>query len=148
MFRRTQMTAAMSQELMDDLTDHGRRDLSEIRMDDLESNIARHADAIFFPQARALGIEVEATCTPRVERKVVAANVTSSSREQASEQLEALAELSLSGKRCERITQRVGAQRVAEREQRLQQYESLPLPQQREVPADAPLGAGTIASRP
>lgn len=83
---------------------------------------------------------MEATCTPRVERKVVAANVTSSSREHASEQLQDLADLSVSGKRCERISQRVGAQRVAEREQRLQQYQALPLPQQREVPADAPLG--------
>ena len=83
---------------------------------------------------------MEATCTPRVERKVVAANVTSSSREQASEPLQDLADLSVSGKRCERISQRVGAPRVAEREQRLQQYQAFPLPQQREVPADAPLG--------
>ncbi len=108
MFRRTQMTAARSQELMDELTDHGRRDLSQLRMDELEG-----------------------------ERNVVAANVTSSSREQASEQLQDLADLSGSGKRCERISQRVGAQRVAEREQRLQQYQALPFPQQREVPADA-----------
>jgi hypothetical protein len=88
-----------------------------------------------------LGIEVEATCTPRVERKVVAANVTASSREQASEQLRELADLDISSKRCERITQRVGEQRVAEREERLEQYESLPIPQQREVPADALLGS-------
>ncbi len=39
MFRHTQMTAAMSQELMDELTDHGRRDLSQLRMDDLESEM-------------------------------------------------------------------------------------------------------------
>jgi len=83
---------------------------------------------------------VEATCTPRVERKVVAAETTSSSREQASEQLQDLADLSISGKRCQRIAQRVGQQRVEEREQRLDQYEALPLPQQREVPADAPPG--------
>ncbi len=36
MFRRTQMTAAMSQELMDELTDHGRRDLSQLPRDDRE----------------------------------------------------------------------------------------------------------------
>ncbi len=36
MFRRTQMTAARSQELMDELTDHGRRDLSQLRMDEVE----------------------------------------------------------------------------------------------------------------
>ena len=37
MFRRTHITAAMSQELMDEFTDHGRRDLSQLRMDDLET---------------------------------------------------------------------------------------------------------------
>ena len=31
MFRRTKMTAAMSQELIDELTDHGRRDLSQLQ---------------------------------------------------------------------------------------------------------------------
>ena len=62
---------------------------------------------------------MEATCTPRVERKVVAAGTTSSSREQVSEQLRDLADLSIDGKRCERIVLRVGRQRVAEREERL-----------------------------
>jgi len=35
MFQRTKMTAAVSQELIDELTDHGRRDLSQLRMDEL-----------------------------------------------------------------------------------------------------------------
>lgn len=96
--------------------------------------------AIFFPQAQALGIEVEATCTPRVERKVVAAGTTSSSREQASEQLRDLADLSISAKRCERIILRVGWQRVAEREERLEQYESLPIPLQHGEPVGAQPG--------
>jgi hypothetical protein len=85
-----------------------------------------------------LGIEVEATCTPRVERKVVAAGTTSSSREQASEQLRDLADLSINAKRCERIILRVGRQRVAEREERLEQYERLPFSLQREAPVDVP----------
>ncbi len=46
MFQRTKMTAAMSQELIDELTDHGRRDLSQLRMDDLESEIYELVDAI------------------------------------------------------------------------------------------------------
>ena len=83
---------------------------------------------------------MEATCTPRVERKVVAADTTSSSREQASEQLQDLGDLAINGKRCERIAQRVGSQRVAEREERLEQFEALPLPRQRAAPADAPAG--------
>ena len=81
---------------------------------------------------------MEATCTPRVERKVVAAGTTSSSREQASEQLRDLADLSIDAKRCERIILRVGRQRVAEREERLEQYERLPFSLQREVPVDVP----------
>lgn len=81
---------------------------------------------------------MEATCTPRVERKVVAAGMTSSSREQASEQLRDLADLSINAKRCERIILRVGRQRVAEREERLEQYESLPFPLQCGVPVDVP----------
>ncbi len=81
---------------------------------------------------------MEATCTPRVERKVVAAGTTSSSREQASEQLRDLADLSIDAKRCERIVLRVGRQRVAEREERREQYESLPLTLQRRAPVDTP----------
>jgi hypothetical protein len=73
-----------------------------------------------------------------VERKVVAAGTTSSSREQASEQLRDLADLSINAKRCERIILRVGRQRVAEREERLEQYERLPFSLQREAPVDVP----------
>ena len=48
MFQRTQiqMTAAMSQELIDELTEHGRRDLSVMRMDDIESEAYELVDAI------------------------------------------------------------------------------------------------------
>ncbi len=81
---------------------------------------------------------MEATCTPGVERKVVAACTRSSSREQASEQLRELADLSIDAKRCERMVLRVGRQRVTEREERLEQYTSLPLPLQCGVPADVP----------
>lgn len=86
-----------------------------------------------------MGIEVEGTCTPRVERKVVAA-MTVNSREQASEQLRDLGDVSVCDKRCERIAQRVGKERVAQREDRLAKFEALPLPQQRQAPPSAPLG--------
>ena len=79
---------------------------------------------------------MEATCTPQVEFKVVSAGTVSSSREQTSAQLRDLAELSLSAKRCERIILRLGKQRVAEREARLEQYENLPLPRQHQAPND------------
>lgn len=46
MFQRTKMTAVMSQELIEELTDHGRRDLSQLRMEDLESEAYELVDAI------------------------------------------------------------------------------------------------------
>lgn len=85
-----------------------------------------------------LGCPVEATCSPGVERKVVAASTEGRSYETASNLLEELADLDVSSKRCQRITQRVGRERVAERDARLEAYEALPLPAQQQAPADAP----------
>lgn len=87
-----------------------------------------------------MGIDVEATCTPRVENKAVAAANKSASFAEASDQLRDLAEISLGEKRLTRIVQRVGSERVAWREQRLKDYEALPLPQQKQVPPTAPQG--------
>lgn len=84
-----------------------------------------------------MGIEVEATCTPQVEQKVVAASITSASYAQASEQLKTLAEVEIGEKRVERIAQRVGRQRVKQREQQLEAYQALPLPKRKKAPADA-----------
>ena len=85
-----------------------------------------------------LGCPVEATCSPEVERKVVAASTEGRSYEVASILLEELADLKVSSKRCQRITQRVGRERLAERESRLEAYEALPLPAQQQAPDDAP----------
>jgi len=46
MFRRNKTMAVVSQELMDELTDHGCRDLSELRMTELESEVCELVDAI------------------------------------------------------------------------------------------------------
>jgi hypothetical protein len=81
-----------------------------------------------------MGIDVEATCTPRVERKAVAASTCASSYAEASEQLKVLGDISLGEKRVTRIVQRVGQERVAQREQQLKEFEELPLPQQRSAP--------------
>jgi len=85
-----------------------------------------------------LGIEVEATCSPQVERKVVAASTEGRSYCVAGTLLGELAELDIPAKRCERITQRIGRERIIERDARLEQYEQLPLPEQRQAPPDAP----------
>jgi hypothetical protein len=62
MFRRTKMTAAMSQELMDELTDHGRRDLSQLRMDDLEREVCELVDAITQRAVRGVLEEQVGSC--------------------------------------------------------------------------------------
>ena len=85
-----------------------------------------------------LGCSVEATCSPEVQRKVVAASTESRSYQVASTLLKELAELDVSAKQCERITQRIGEERIAQRESRVEQYQQLPLPQQQEAPPDAP----------
>ena len=77
MFRRTKMTAAMSQELMDELTDFGRRDLSQLRMDDLESETYELVDAVtrravqgvLEDQTRACGMEDCPRCGRHLEDK-------------------------------------------------------------------------------
>jgi hypothetical protein len=46
MFRRTQMTAKMSQELIELLTDRGDRDLTTLRLDDLENEVCQLVDEV------------------------------------------------------------------------------------------------------
>lgn len=81
---------------------------------------------------------MEATCSPAVERKVVAASTEGGSYEDASTLLKELAELDVSAKQCARITHRIGRERIVEREARLQAYEQLPLPEQYRAPRDVP----------
>jgi hypothetical protein len=85
-----------------------------------------------------LGIEVEATCSPQLERKVVAAATEGRSYQSASTLLDELAEAQVSAKQCERITQRIGRERIAQRTARLEEYERFPLPAQQQTPATAP----------
>lgn len=85
-----------------------------------------------------MGLAPEATCSPNVEQKIVAASTAAPSYQSGSGLLEELAELKVTGKRCQRITQRVGNERLAERDARLGAYEQLPLPAQKESPPDAP----------
>lgn len=95
-----------------------------------------------------LGCPVEATCSPDVQRKVVAASTEGRSYEGASTLLKELADLDIPAKQCERITQRIGRERIAERDQRLEQYEQLPLPEQQRVPLDTPMNSwnGRVAA--
>ena len=67
-------------------------------------------------------------------RKVAYAGAQASSFGQAAKDLTALAEVTITTKRVERWTKRVGEARVAEREQQAEAYQELPLPQRRKSP--------------
>jgi len=85
-----------------------------------------------------MGIDVEATCTPRVEQKAVTAGNKSNSYGEASEHLQDMADITLGEKRLARIIERAGKERVSQRECQLEDYEKLPIPMQKAVPPDAP----------
>lgn len=86
-----------------------------------------------------MGCAVAAECSPAVEAKVVSASTRNRSYEEAGADLRDLAELEISAKRCARISQRIGAERLCEREARCVAFEGRPLPEQkRGVAADAP----------
>jgi hypothetical protein len=71
-----------------------------------------------------------------VLKKVVYAGSQSASFVQATKDLAALADLSISRERVQRWTKRVGEQRVAETEAEATAYQQLPLPARRTSPTD------------
>ena len=86
-----------------------------------------------------MGCAVEAECSPAVEAKVASASTRNRSYEEASADLRDLAELDISAKRCARITQRIGRERLRECQTRRVEFQRRTLPEQkRGVPADAP----------
>lgn len=76
-----------------------------------------------------MGLSLEGNVSPRVLAKVVYAGATASFP-QAEEDLQHLADLSISSERVRRACHRVGDQRIAEHEAYQLAYESLSLPQQ------------------
>lgn len=74
-----------------------------------------------------------------MQRKVVAAATRGRSYEDASADLKELAELDLSAKRCGRIAQRIGRERLEERQQRCRDFAVQPLAHRKDgAPASAP----------
>jgi len=70
---------------------------------------------------------------------VASASTRNRSYEEASADLRDLAEMDISAKRCERISQRIGRERLGERQTRQGEFQQRMLPEQtRGVPADAP----------
>ena len=66
--------------------------------------------------------------------KIVYAGVNNSSFEQGSQDLLKLAEIEVSAKQVERVTERIGAERVAERNEAVKAYQELSLTERKAVP--------------
>jgi hypothetical protein len=71
-------------------------------------------------------------------KKVVRCGVHASSFKEASNDLCDVGEIGVSGERVRRVTERIGAERVAERDAQVAAYEALPIPARREASADQP----------
>jgi hypothetical protein len=91
-----------------------------------QNDTALDVGQLFFPQARALGID-RTQYSPAVLQKVVYAGAQSRSFRQAHGALAALAELDVSEKQVERLTEQIGDERVAQRNQAVEAFLKLPL---------------------
>jgi hypothetical protein len=79
--------------------------------------------------------------SPTALKKVVYAGTQAVSFSQGSRDLKELAELAVSPERVRRATERIGAERVTERDAQAVAYEALSIPARRTVPADQPTPA-------
>jgi len=77
--------------------------------------------------------------SPTALKKVVYVGTQATSFSQGSRDLNELAELDVSAERVRRATERIGQERVRERDAQAAAYEVLPIPAQRTVPADQPV---------
>jgi hypothetical protein len=79
--------------------------------------------------------------SPTVLKKVTYAGTQAASFLHGARDLKELAELDVSPERLRRATERIGDERVAERDAQAATYEALPIPARRTVPADQPTPA-------
>jgi hypothetical protein len=80
----------------------------------------------FSPQNQSLGVD-GSRFSPRVQHKIVHAGVNCSSYQQASLDLAALADLSVKPKPVERLTNRIGQERINQRDAAVQAHQKFPL---------------------
>jgi hypothetical protein len=92
-------------------------------------------DGLFFPQGKGLGID-RTELSPQLQRKLVSAGTRNSSFAKASEDVFDLMDLKIGAKQIERVTERIGRERCAERDAAVEHYLSLPLTQRKDKPAD------------
>lgn len=91
------------------------------------------AGGLFFPQSKSLGIDAGET-SPALLAKITYAGTASRSFAEGSVLLDKLADLPVAEKQVERITRRIGAERVAERDADAAVFAALPLVEKFAVP--------------
>src|SRR5204862_3936459 len=87
---------------------------------------ATAAGGLFSPQARSLGID-QSEASPAVQQKITYAGTVSRSFAEGSELLGRLADVPVSAKQVERVTRRIGTERVVERDAAVAEYEGWPV---------------------
>jgi hypothetical protein len=85
---------------------------------------------LFFPRLAELGLAVEDTVSPRVLAKIVYSGTAAASFGAASNNLEQLADLSISPERVRRACGHVGADRIEHHQRQQDVYLNKPLPEQ------------------
>src|SRR3954454_9539883 len=88
--------------------------------------IAPAAGGLFFPQSKSLGIDQTET-SPALLQKITYAGTAGRSFAEASAALYHLADLAVDPKQVERITERIGTERVAERDAQAAAFQALAL---------------------
>jgi hypothetical protein len=94
---------------------------------------ARNVGEIFFPQSKSLGID-RSGYSPSLQRKIVYAGIAHSSFEQGKQALLELAEVKVTTKQVERLTEQIGNERVGERNEEVAAFTALPLAEKHQSP--------------
>jgi hypothetical protein len=94
------------------------------------------AGVLFFPQSKSLGID-QGGASPAILEKIAYAGTVAPSFAQASAALQRLADLPIPEKQAERVTERIGGERLAERAAEGAAYQALPLAARFGVPEGA-----------
>src|SRR5207244_827889 len=96
---------------------------------------ARNVGEIFFPQSKSLGID-RSQYSPSLQRKIVYAGTAHGSFELGKQALQELADVAVTTKQVERLTEQIGNERLAERKDAVAAFEELPLTKKHQSPVE------------
>jgi hypothetical protein len=94
------------------------------------------AGRLFSPQAQQLGIDPDGRYSPEMLKRTAYAGTMASAFDQGRRNLKELADLEISTKQVQRITERIGRERLEQRNAEAEKFESLSLPDQQRSPGE------------